>query len=358
MMGVLMDSCTQWRDLHMELRHELRQILAPVKYLLPNLRQLSLSGGNNYNQGDPWDLFEVAPQLSSLTYFVNSVRGHNSHNIVSFLQPFRWEQLRHLDCETSLPAAQCLNMLSSTHNLQTARLYICYDGDSTPDTSETRAVHLTQLRHLNIVYDPTCNPSALLGRLYTPLVTSFEIGISDRYGLQCGPNCAPALARFLSQCTELRTLALRSRLWHADDAITIGSDAVLRVLQLTPHLRELTLNWCDGDTLCSEFITAFAAAPPASLLPHLTSITLEDSSGPDVDMSALTDALRSRASRGLRDVVISRKLSATWFPGQPTDGRLHSALRLTDETVVGELRRLRGLGLRVGVLVEGRSSID
>lgn len=342
----------------METRDGLRQILAPAKHFFPNLQQLSLSGGDNYNQGDPWDLFEAAPQLSSLTYSVNSVSGIDSRNIVSFLQPFRWEQLRYLNCETSHSIAQCLTMLSFTHNLQSACLHVCSDGDSTADTNEVRAAHLTHLHHLNIVYNSTCDPSALLEGVHTPVLTSFEIGISDQYGLACGPNCAPALALFLSQCTALRTLALRSRLWHAVDASTMGSDTVLGVLQHTPHLRDLTLNWCDGGTLCADFITAFGAAPSNSFLPHLTSITLEDSSGPDVDMLALMDALRSRAERGLRDVVISRKLSSTWFPAQPTEDRLHSALRLADEAVVGGLRELLEWGLRVRVLVEGRSITD
>ncbi|KZP23926.1 hypothetical protein FIBSPDRAFT_857680 [Athelia psychrophila] len=98
-----------------------------------------------------------------------------------------------------------------------------------------------------------------------------------------------------------------------------------------------------------------------AFLPALTSLTLQDTCGAEVDMAALINVLRCRASRGLRDVTLLGQRSFPWelysddHYGNNEPTMVGSTLGLQDEDVIVRLRQLRDQVVNLKVFVEGRN---
>lgn len=363
----LLRSSVHWRNLHLVMPR-LEEHLAPIKNTFPNLRHLSL--GTPLYLEDGLHAFQTAPRLSSLTWFgyVEDFR----HGL-RFLLPAQWKQMQVLDCvelklevnSSYIRTSDCLAMLSLTPNLHTARLSFSSSLDQQTDRA-SRTVHLTQLHSLDIIYEGNrCDPSAFLNGLCTPALTIFKIAI---VGPHAGPNCALALAAFLLQSLALCELTLsgghQAMLWR--DQFKSRPNILLGLLKHTPKLRKLDLRWCDKETLNADFLDVFAGSEymtpsTTAFLPALTSLTLQDTCGAEVDMAALINVLRCRASRGLRDVTLLGQRSFPWelysddHYGNNEPTMVGSTLGLQDEDVIVRLRQLRDQVVNLKVFVEGRN---
>ncbi|KZP23972.1 hypothetical protein FIBSPDRAFT_930184 [Athelia psychrophila] len=102
------------------------------------------------------------------------------------------------------------------------------------------------------------------------------------------------------------------------------------------------------------------ATSSIAFLPTLTSISLTDyeaNGNYPINMIAFIDALRSRASQGLRQVLLSRNLPLQVQQHIPEAQNVSSFL-LEEPAVIEKLHQLRDQGLNIRVLVEGRDILD
>ncbi|KZP23969.1 hypothetical protein FIBSPDRAFT_889198 [Athelia psychrophila] len=350
MFQVLIASCALWRHLHVNLIPP--ALIAPIKNNLPNLQQLYLYGISDHNA---LDIFANAPQLSYLAYNVS--RPLVGQHTLLLLQPFQWKQLRRLDCRIHLETGQDLWILSLTPNVQTAYISVTSGSKSTAQVVVPRGVHMPNLTHLRIDYHHHSDPSALLEALFAPALASLEIAII--LGADHSVNCGLAFTSLVSQATSLRRLVI-----HFDPVFLFGisgSDLVIDLLKNTPKLNELHIHCCKSDTLGVNFIDAFTvpdenATSSTVFLPALTSISLIDYAASGkyaINMLAFIDALQSRASQGLRHVLLSQDRPNYYQPTQ----RFYS-YREEDPALLKKLRQLRDQGLDIRFLVQGRDFLD
>lgn len=224
------------------------------------------------------------------------------------------------------------------------------------------AVRLTKLRSLEITYKGgQCDPSEFLDTLSTPALTRFKVASIGPHG---GPDCAAALAAFLSQSSALCELVIASRLWEFQSKR--ASDTLYELLKNTHKFKMFDIRWCRRETLSTDFLFLFGGSErfPCSttpFLPVLTSLTLQDACGTEVDQVTLMNALRSRASQGLRDVTLLGQ-SSSWESeldggGSSKPFEIGSTLNLQDENAIEQLRHLRDHIVNFRVPVDGRNDL-